>query len=90
MRRRQRDRPKTTVTLRLPQDIVEDLEELAPIWGCGSFEALIRIYISEGLRKDEAKLEEPELRELLEGLKREGAPDKVIVERLAETLQKTA
>ncbi len=62
MRRSQRVRPKTTVSIRMPEDIVEDLTEMAPVWGCGSYEALIRLYIGEGLRRDEAKLEEPEVR----------------------------
>jgi len=90
VRRRQRNRPRTTVSLRLPVDIVEDLTEMAPVWGCGSFEALIRLYISEGLRNDEAKMEEPEVRVLLESLKRDGVADEVIAERLAETMQRSA
>jgi hypothetical protein len=87
---KQKDRPSTTVSLRLPVDIVEDLTERAPVWGCGSYEALIRLYISEGLRKDEAKMEEPEVRVLLESLERHGIADEVISEVLAEILQKSA
>ena len=90
LRRSQRVRPKTTISLRLPEDIVEDLTEMAPVWGCGSFEALIRLYIGEGLRRDEAKLEEPEVKELLDKLQREGVPETVILERVSETLQKSA
>jgi hypothetical protein len=88
--RRQRNRPKTTVELRLPLDVLEDLDEMAPLFGMGSGQALIRAYISEGMRKDESALNQPEIREMLETLKRDGAPDEVISERLAETLQKTA
>ncbi len=61
-----------------------------PVWGCGSYEALIRLYIGEGLRRDEAKLEEPEVKELGDKLQREGLPEEVILERVAETLQKIA
>ena len=90
IRRRQRERPNMTVSLRLPQDIVEDLTEMAPLWGCGSYEALIRLYIGEGLRKDESKLNQPEVIDLLEALKRDGAADDVISARLAETIRKSA
>ena len=32
-RRQLRDRPKTTVTIRLPEDVLEDLSEMAPVLG---------------------------------------------------------
>jgi hypothetical protein len=89
-RRRQRDRPKTTLNLRLPVDIVEDLAEMAPVLGFGSPEALIRAYISDGLRKHESMMNQPEVRVLLESLKRHGIADEVITEVLAETLQNSA
>jgi hypothetical protein len=89
-RRQLRDRPKTTVTIRLPEDVLEDLSEMAPVLGFGSAEALIRAYISDGLRKHESMMNQPELRVLLETLKRHGIADEVINEVLAETLQKSA
>jgi hypothetical protein len=88
--RRQRNRPRTTVEIRIPQDVLEDLEEMAPLFGMGSGQALMRAYISEGMRKDESALNQPEVREMLEMLKRDGVPNEVISERLAETLQKIA
>jgi hypothetical protein len=88
--RRRKDRPKVTVEIRLPEDVVEDLKEMAPIMGIGSYQALIRAYISDGLRKDEATMESPEVRTLLDSLKRHGIADEVISEVLAETLQKIA
>jgi len=88
--RRQRNRPSTTVEIRLPEDVVQDLKEMAPVFGIGSFQALIRAYISEGMRRDESTLNLPEVRNLLEGLKRDGVSDDVIAEKLAETLQRSA
>jgi hypothetical protein len=88
--RRQKDRPRTTVAVRLPVDVVEDLKEMAPLQGIGSHEALIRAYISEGMRRDESRVDQPDVRALLESLKRHGIADAVITEVLAETLQKTA
>jgi len=43
-----------------------------------------------GMREDESRLNRPDVRELLEMLKRDGVPDEVISERVAETLQKSA
>ena len=88
--RRQIDRPKVTVELRLPADVVEDLKEMAPILGFGSYQALLRGYISMGMREHESKLNQPEVLALLETLKRDGVADEVISERLAETFQKSA
>jgi len=89
-RRGVRDRPKTTVSIRLPEDVLEDLAEMAPVLGFGSAESLIRAYISDGLRKHESMMNQPEVRVLLETLKRHGIADEVITEVLAETLQKSA
>ena len=49
--RRRTNRPKTTVTIQLPEDVVEDLKEMAPVLGVGSFQALIRAYISMGCER---------------------------------------
>ena len=89
-RRRHKDRPRTTVTIRLPEDVVEDLAEMAPALGFSSCESLIRVYISEGMRKDESRLNQPDVKILLDSLKRHGIAESVISEVLAETLQKSA
>lgn len=89
-RRMRKDRPRTTVTLRLPEDVVEDLTEMAPVLGFSTCESLIRVYISEGMRKDESRLNQPDVKVLLDSLKRHGIADEVITEVLAETLQKSA
>ena len=90
MKRRREARVLTTIEIRLPEDIVEDLKEMAPMLGVGSYQALIRAYISMGMREDESRLNQPEGRELIESLTRERVGDDVIFERVAETLQKTA
>ena len=90
MKRRRKERVLTTVEIRLPEDIVEDLREMAPVLGVGSYQALIRAYISMGMREDESRLNQPEVRELIESLTRERVAEEVISERVAETLRKTA
>jgi hypothetical protein len=47
----QPDKPMTLISLRLPDHVIEDLKEIAPTLGFGGYQALIRAYISNGLRK---------------------------------------
>jgi hypothetical protein len=44
------DQPTTEVYFRLPNHVIEDLEEISKSLGLGGYEALIRAYISKGLR----------------------------------------
>ena len=41
----------TLISLRLPDHVIQDLKEIAPSLGFGGYQALIRAYISNGLRK---------------------------------------
>ena len=84
------NRPSATVEIRLPEDVIGDLAEMATAVGFGSYQALIRAYVSDGLRRHEAMMEEPEVYELRESLKRHGIADEVITEVVAETLRKSA
>lgn len=47
----------TLISLRLPEHVIEDLKEVAPRLGFGGYQALIRAYISNGLRKHLAEME---------------------------------
>jgi hypothetical protein len=49
-----KDRPSTSITIRIPEDVVESLKTIAPQKGFSGYQALLKFYISEGLRKDEA------------------------------------
>lgn len=80
----------TTISLRLPEDLIEDLKQIAPVMGFGGYQPLIRSYIGEGLRRDEATLAQPELQVLRESLRRHGIADAVIEEVVAETVRKSA
>ena len=86
--RLQKDRPMTMISLRVPVDVIEDLKEIAPKLGFTGYQALIKAYIGEGLRKHleefraNALAESSELRHrrLLEGLLRHGVAPEVIHE----------
>lgn len=50
--RLRKDRPMTTISLSLPEDVVEELKEIAPKLGFSGVEPLIRAYIGAGIRSD--------------------------------------
>jgi hypothetical protein len=55
--RLRRDRPMTSITLRIPEDVVESLKTIALHKGFSSYQALLKAYVGEGLRRDEAARE---------------------------------
>ena len=79
-----KNRPSTTITMRIPVDVVELLKELAPARGLAGYQTLLKYYISEGLRRDEAQAELQTLRRLTEALKKRGVKESVLKEALAE------
>ena len=85
-----RDRPMATISIRIPEDVIEDLKEVAPKLGFSGYQPLIRAYIGQGLRKDLIRLERPELAELEKSLKRHGVKTEVISSILGEAAQRTA
>lgn len=82
--RLRRDRPMTTISMRIPEDVIEDLKDIAPKFGFSGYQPLIRAYIGQGLRKDLARLERPELAGLEENLRRHGVKEEVIAAVLGD------
>ena len=83
-KRLDKDRPMTTITLRIPVDIVESLKEIAPHKGLAGYQTLLKAYISEGLRKDEALFSNAPSARLIEVLRKHGVPDDVLDEAVKE------
>jgi len=83
-RRLDRNRPMTSVTIRMPEDVVEDLKRIAPILGFSGYQPLIRAYVGQGLRQDLDRLENDAVVALISGLKKRGVSESVIEEALAE------
>ena len=83
-RRLDRHRPMTSVTIRMPEDVVEDLKRIAPILGFSGYQPLIRAYVGQGLRQDLDRLENDAVAALISGLKKRGVSESVIEEALAE------
>jgi hypothetical protein len=82
--RLRKDRPMKTITLRMPEDVVEDLKRIAPVLGFSGYQPLIRTYIGQGLREDLEKLENSPFWELIESLKRHGVEEDIISQALDE------
>ena len=83
-KRLQRDRPMTTVTIRMPEDVIEDLKRIAPLLGFSGYQPLARTYIGQGLRTDLERLENDTVSSLIDSLKRHGVGEDVIQEALSE------
>ena len=78
------DRPMTTISIRMPGDVIDDLKDIAPALGYAGYQPLIRAYIGRGLRKDLEKLDRSAGQALAESLRKRGMSDSVIAEVIAE------
>lgn len=83
--RLQKNRPMISITLRIPEDVVESLKNIAPHKGFMGYQALLKAYISEGLRRDEALHVFGPTARLAEALKKRGVSAKLIEEAVLES-----
>ena len=75
----------TTISIRMPEDVVEDLKRVAPILGFSGYQPLIRAYIGQGLRRDLERLDrDSTLQQLLECLRRQGVDEEVLSAAVSE------
>lgn len=84
-RRLQKNRPMTMVSIRIPNDVIEDLKRVAPMLGFSGYQALIKAYIGQGLRADLERLESGvEVSALIESLRKKGVKEEIISSAMAE------
>jgi hypothetical protein len=76
----------TTITMRIPVDVVESLKEIAPHKGFTGYQTLLKSYISEGLRRDETQFSNAPSARLIEALRKRGVSDAVLEEAAKELL----
>ncbi len=86
-KRQDRNRPMTSITIRMPEDVIEDLKRVPPLLGFSGDQPLLRAYIGQGLRSDLERLEGDTVSALIASLKRHGVSDEVIHESLNEVTQ---
>jgi len=77
-----KDRPMTTITLRMPVDVIDDLKRIAPLLGFSGYQALLKTYVGQGLRHDLERLDDDKVTALISNLKKRGVADDVINQAL--------
>ena len=91
--RLRKNRPMAMISLRIPEDVIEDLKKIAPKLGFSGYQPLMRAYIGQGLRMDMARLgENAEVAQFVESLKKYGVEEDIIASAMAdlEGMQKAA
>ena len=84
-KRMSKNRPMTSITLRIPEDVIEDLKRIAPQLGFSGYQPLIRAYIGQGLRQDLARLEgQLNVEKFINNLRRHGVDATTIDEAMSE------
>jgi len=84
-KRLQKDRPMTMVSIRIPDDVIEDLKRVAPMLGFSGYQALVKAYIGQGLRADIERLENSvEVSVFIESLRKKGVKEEIISSAMAE------
>jgi hypothetical protein len=43
-----KNRPMATITIRIPEDVIEDLKRIAPLLGLSGYHPLVRAYLGKG------------------------------------------
>jgi len=85
-----KERVMTSISLRIPENVIDDLKEIAPSLGFSGYQSLIKAYISEGLRKDLERLDGSQVQALTESLRKQGVADELISTAIAEAGLKMA
>lgn len=84
-KRLRKERPMTTISMRMPADVIEELKRVAPRLGFSGYQPLVRAYVGQGLRADLERFEkQPKIEPLLQILRQHGVSGKVITSALAE------
>jgi hypothetical protein len=87
-KRFEKARPMTSISIRMPEDVLENLKEVASALGFSGYQPLIRFYIGQSLRKDLARIDADPVALMAESLRRHGVADAVIDDAVAEATTK--
>ncbi len=83
--RLQKDRSSSSITIQVPDDVIDDLTKVAMHLGVTDYKALMRAYVGQGLRADLARIEAtPEIVNLVSSLRRQGISEEIIANAIAE------
>ena len=85
VQRLQKERPTTMVSIRIPDDVIEDLKRIAPMLGFSGYQALTKAYIGQGLRADLERLESSvEVSAFIKSLRKKGVKEEIISSAMAD------
>ena len=73
-----KDRPMTSITLRIPEDVLKSMKDIAPKRGFAGYQTLLKAYVSDGLRRDEEQFSFGSQARLLEALKKHGVSQAIL------------
>ncbi len=82
--RRLREEHNTPVTIAMPDDVIEDLKEIATLRGFSRFEALVRAYVGHGMRLDIERLQGTPVQRLADSLRKQGLSEQAIADVFAD------
>lgn len=83
--RLRKDRPSSSITIKVPDDVIDDLSKVALHLGFTDHSALARAYVGQGLRADLVRIEAtPEIVNLVSSLRRQGISEEIIANAIAE------
>ncbi|MDQ6968366.1 MAG: hypothetical protein Q9M14_06780 [Mariprofundaceae bacterium] len=82
--RLKKDKAMSAITLRMPENVVNDLKRIAPDLGFSGYQPLLRFYVGQGLRRDLAIFDDGKVQRLVASLKRHGVDEALIAESLQE------
>ncbi len=85
-----KDRQMTTISIRMPQDVIDDLKEIAPALGFSGYQPLMKAYIGQALRRDLERLSGSQVQALTESLRKRGVADEAISAAIEEAGLMTA
>ncbi len=83
-KRLDKNRVMTSITIRMPVDVVDDMKNIAPLLGFSGYQALLKAYVGQGLRKDLENLDNDTVTALVSSLKKHGVSENVINEALTD------
>lgn len=83
-------RVMTSISLRIPESVIESLKEIAPSLGFSGYQGLIKAYTSQGLRRDLERLDNSQVQAITESLRKQGVADELISAAIADGGLKTA
>lgn len=81
-------RETTPVTLRIPRDVVDSMKRIAPLKGLSGYQTLLKAYISEGLRRDEAEYLDDPVSRFADVLRQKGV-DPAVLESAAREITRS-